>query len=160
LHLNFKLGKTNEAVGLAFRISDRYAFIDSVSYTLDKNVQSYGKIPDGAGDWNALDYPTPYHSNTITLKENNYSAECMLHQNVPNPFDCETTIEYYLPENTQNAMIRIYDMYGVQLKSILLPLAGCGYITIKGSEFKAGMYAYILIVDGLIVDAKKMILSH
>jgi hypothetical protein len=160
LHLGFKLAKTGEAVGLAFRQSNRYTFIDSVSYSSEKNVLSYCKIPDGTGTWIVSNYPTPNHSNTVVLNSNSYSAECRLLQNIPNPFNQATTIEYFLPESTQNAMINIYDLYGILRKSIPLPLAGHCYITVNGNEFASGMYTYTLIVDGLVIDVKKMISSH
>jgi hypothetical protein len=127
---------------------------------LDKNVLSYGKIPDGKGAWNVFNYPTPYHSNSIFLITDRYSIECNLHQNVPNPFDQETTIEYFLPESTRNATINIYDLTGILHKSIPLPHAGHGYIAINAGGFKPGMYTYTLIVDGLVMDTKKMIVSY
>jgi hypothetical protein len=162
LHLNFKLGKTEESVGLAFRRADGFNYIDSMSYKLDKsNILSYGRIPDGTGSWSLLDNPTPNRSNTITaIVKNECAGIYELHQNWPNPFDRETTIEYYLPEATKNAAIQIYDICGTQVRSIPVHLAGFGYITLDGSELRAGMYMYNLVADGLTTETKKMILMH
>jgi len=93
---------------------------------------------------------------TSTLEENITSA---LYQNAPNPFSQSTTIEYFLTENVQKAMICIYDMNGTQLKCIPLHLTGYGNITINGSELKAGMYMYSLITDGKLIDTKRMVLT-
>ena len=83
----------------------------------------------------------------------------MLYQNSPNPFNASTTIEYYLKENTLNAMINIYDMNGTQLQTIPLDGTGYGNITINGGEYNSGMYLYALIADGQVVDTKQMVLT-
>ncbi|MCK5168256.1 MAG: tail fiber domain-containing protein [Bacteroidales bacterium] len=94
---------------------------------------------------------------TSTLQDNTNNA---LYQNAPNPFSQSTTIEYYLAENIQKAVICIYDMNGTQLKCIPLHLTGYGNITISGSELKAGIYMYSLIADGKVIDTKRMILTN
>jgi hypothetical protein len=94
---------------------------------------------------------------TSTLQENTTNA---LYQNSPNPFSQSTTIEYFLADNIQKAMICIYDMNGRQLKCTPLQLSGYGNITINGREFKAGMYMYSLIADGQLVDTKRMVLTN
>lgn len=83
-----------------------------------------------------------------------------LSQNKPNPFDQKTEISYYLPDYAQSANIYIYDLSGSQLKNIPLQDKGEGTIIINGSELKAGMYHYVLIVNGQEVDSKKMILTN
>ena len=83
-----------------------------------------------------------------------------LYQNAPNPFSQNTTIGYSLTENVQKAMICIYDMNGTQLKCNPLELAARGSIILNGNEFKAGMYLYSLIVDGHLIDSKRMILTN
>lgn len=87
------------------------------------------------------------------------STKATLKQNTPNPFREETVIEYSVPENAANASIIVYDMTGAQLKDFKLNAMGEGRLTIKGSEFKAGMYIYSLIIDGKLVDTKRMILT-
>lgn len=83
-----------------------------------------------------------------------------LYQNAPNPFSQSTTIGYSLTEDVQKAMICIYDMNGAQLKCIPLDIEAHGNITITGNEFKAGMYMYSLIVDGQLIDTKRMVLTN
>ncbi|MBN1416312.1 MAG: tail fiber domain-containing protein [Bacteroidales bacterium] len=83
----------------------------------------------------------------------------LLYQNFPNPFTESTRIEYYLPDDIGSAAIFIYDMSGLQLKSI--PVSGTEYgnVTINGNELKAGMYMYTLIANGQVIDTKRMILT-
>jgi len=87
-------------------------------------------------------------------------SEHILYQNIPNPFSQSTTIEYYLADGFQRATLNIYDMSGTQLKSINLYQKGYGNVTLNGYELKAGMYMYALIVDGQIIDTKRMVLNE
>ena len=82
-----------------------------------------------------------------------------LYQNSPNPFNENTKIEFYLTEETQNAILNVYDMNGKQLRSIGINQIGFGNVTLSSMEYNAGMYMYALIADGIIVDTKQMILT-
>lgn len=86
-------------------------------------------------------------------------ALAYLEQNSPNPFTQSTEIKYYLPDVIQNATLYIYDMNGTQIKNIPVTSFGNSYITIYGSELKAGMYMYTLIADGKVIGTKQMILT-
>lgn len=82
-----------------------------------------------------------------------------LYQNTPNPFSAETEIRFFLPDNVKQAYICIFDLQGTMLKKTN-NLVGQSALIIQGSELKAGMYFYSLIVDGKEVDTKKMILTE
>lgn len=82
-----------------------------------------------------------------------------LSQNSPNPFNQNTTIGYYLPSNIVNATIYIYNMQGLQIKSIPISTRGNESIIISGNELTPGMYIYSLITDGKEIDTKRMILT-
>ena len=83
-----------------------------------------------------------------------------LSQNVPNPFNQDTQISYYLPETVGTALLCFYDLHGKQLKQIKLLQRGKGLETIQGSQFAPGIYLYALIADGMEVDVKRMILTE
>ena len=93
-------------------------------------------------------------------KNQEIAMPASLEQNAPNPFYNETIIKYYLPKNFESAMIRFTNWQGQHLKTIPLQHAGAGTISISSKELTAGMYAYTLVMDGRIVDAKKMILTR
>lgn len=103
-------------------------------------------------------------SNDANLKSikstNAQSTVAILSQNVPNPFNQTTEIGYYLPETTQKAVLYIYNMNGLQLKSIPIQNTGVGNVTINGSELQPGMYIYTLVADGQEIDTKRMILTQ
>jgi hypothetical protein len=80
-------------------------------------------------------------------------------QNTPNPFSSNTEIGCYLPEVKERSVIYIYNLNGVELKSYPITQAGVNTITVNGSELPAGMYLYTLVVDNVIIDTKRMILT-
>jgi hypothetical protein len=86
--------------------------------------------------------------------------EPKLEQNIPNPFNSLTSINYFLPLNTHSAVIYIYDLQGMQKKSFKLTTPGSGSVAINGSELSAGMYYYTLVTDGKEIDTKRMILTQ
>ena len=78
-------------------------------------------------------------------------------QNVPNPFSGKTDIAIYLPENTQTAILYIYDLSGKQVEQHDIQGRGNTVMTIHADKMEAGMYIYSLIADGKVVATKRMI---
>jgi hypothetical protein len=97
--------------------------------------------------------------NRKTIGVDMFMNGAILYQNNPNPFFARTEIKYYIPANSNNATIRIYDMLGSQILKFDITDSGNSSLTIQGSQLKAGMYLYSLIVDGNEVDTKRMILT-
>jgi hypothetical protein len=83
-----------------------------------------------------------------------------LGKNRPNPFNENTTIEYYLPSDIQMAIFCVYDLSGKQLKSMTVTGRESGVVTIHGSELQPGMYYYSLIADGQVIGTEQMILTN
>ena len=82
-----------------------------------------------------------------------------LYQNVPNPFTGQTEIKYFVFAEAKEAYICIFDMQGKMLQRISAA-PGHNSVMIQGSSLTAGMYLYSLIVDGHIVDTKRMVLTR
>jgi|GEM_PF-1198570 len=81
-----------------------------------------------------------------------------LYQNIPNPFNNETRIPYYLTDETENAKIEVVELTsGKQVASYQLAGTGFQELSIDMSQFSAGLYLYKLIIDGIERDSKKMI---
>jgi hypothetical protein len=87
-------------------------------------------------------------------------STCSLQQNIPNPFTQSTTIHLTVANNVQNAELKIYSTSGVEIKSFTITARGASQITISANELSAGLYEYVLIADGQLVDSKKMILTN
>jgi trimeric autotransporter adhesin len=82
-----------------------------------------------------------------------------LEQNIPNPFNQSTTINYTLPQQYSFAKIIIADKNGKILKEVNLSGNGRSNIKIDASGLAASAYSYSLYVDGKLAASKQMILT-
>ncbi len=94
-----------------------------------------------------------------TSADINSNMNIVLFQNNPNPFSSDTEIKMALPETTQQATLILYNMEGKQLKNFQVNERGNASVKISGNDFNAGIYLYALIVDGKVVDTKRLILT-
>ncbi len=105
----------------------------------------------------AIDIPVLRSATNIEETTFEETANAFLYQNIPNPFTDETEIRYFLPEETQQAYIYIFNMQGNLLRKE--SAMGQKSIRIRGTALHAGMYIYSLIINGKEVDTKRMILT-
>jgi len=82
----------------------------------------------------------------------------VLYQNTPNPFNEQTSIRFKLSDNVQDASICIFDMTGKMLKKQTIS-SGDSSIRVNGWELGEGMFLYSLIVNGQVIDTKRMLIS-
>ena len=82
-----------------------------------------------------------------------------LYQNTPNPTNSATCIECYLDASASKAFIAVYDLNGLQLKEFPVDHQGKNTVTIGANEFKPGIYMYSLLVDGKLIDTKRMVIT-
>jgi len=91
----------------------------------------------------------------------NYNFEdVLLEQNNPNPFEIETKISYYIPNDySGQAELLLTDERGM---SIIQKLDACigkpCSISINANELNSGVYIYSLVLDGNIIKSKKMMI--
>lgn len=117
-----------------------------------------GVIAPGNGNSNNNNNPN-LNTQNITLSGSIGGAP-LLYQNMPNPFGTGgTKINYYLPEGTMGATIVFYDTYGNMLKTVQLSQTGNGTLNITPDNLSNGIYSYSLIVNGSVIDTKKMLLQ-
>lgn len=127
-------------------------YIDSATYLNGKT--SYYSLPNFIDSYD--------YSNTITdcsteIKEQNNLQSVVLNQNSPNPYAERTSINYYLPDNTGKAEILFYNTQGKLIKSVELINKGKGQLNVFANDLSSGIYTYSLVIDGKIVESKKMI---
>ncbi len=80
----------------------------------------------------------------------------VLDQNVPNPFAESTVITYFIPDNINYAQIIFTDNYGRIMKTVDIKISGAGMIKVYAANLSSGTYTYSLMVDGKVVETKKM----
>lgn len=139
--INYKSLNYNAFIGILIAgMQEQQATIENLNARIEQLESETGGIPPQSG--------------------NNFNSalknEAILYQNTPNPFTNETTINYYLPENTQKAEIVLYDSYGKAIKTINLTAKGNGNTVVTLSSQADGIYSYSLVIDGKVNDAKKM----
>jgi len=106
---------------------------------------------------NETNYKVNNLQNNLFVNENIESGR--LFQNTPNPFSVKTEIRFEIPKNSTSAKLLIHDMQGAEIKSYPITKKGEGNIVIQGSELQAGMYMYTLLINNMIVDTKRMVLT-
>lgn len=100
---------------------------------------------------------TTHSTQSVTLASNN---DYLLKQNEPNPFNQTTKISYALPQGTTDAFLRIQDMNGKVLRNVKLGETATGDIIINAGELTPGIYSYSLLINGNVIDTKKMVLTR
>ena len=81
-------------------------------------------------------------------------------QKISNPVDGNIIIRCRIPENSQKANLRIVDVMGNIMKQTDIISRGTSEISINDNEFSPGIYIYSLIIDGKLVDSKKMVITR
>lgn len=82
-----------------------------------------------------------------------------LAQNIPNPANNSTVINYVIQQQYQHAELAFTDILGKRVK--VIPITkGTNSITINLAEFPGSLYLYSLFVNGVNVGSKKMVISH
>lgn len=94
--------------------------------------------------------------NTINLA----SGGAIIFQNAPNPFGDGTMIKYFVPEGSTNTQVVFYDELGNQLKNFSITEIGAGQLNITSANLAPGTYSYSLIINGKVIDTKKMIKTN
>lgn len=92
----------------------------------------------------------------IHIELNNLDI-AVLNEAAPNPFAEQTTISFYIPEKSAKAQMLFYSGNGVLIKSVDIAKRGSGQIYVFANDLSSGMYTYTLVVDGKVIDTKKMI---
>lgn len=80
-------------------------------------------------------------------------------QNIPNPFNHTTLINYELPQNYSSAKIIITDNSGRTLKEVNISGSGKGSLKIDASTMASGAYNYSLYINERLIGTKQMIVT-
>lgn len=85
--------------------------------------------------------------------------EYKLYQNYPNPFNPKTMIKYQITVNSY-VSLKVFDITGKYIINLVNKKqpAGTYETEFNGSGISSGVYFYSLIVDGVLIDTKKLIL--
>ncbi len=84
--------------------------------------------------------------------------QAYIEDNYPDPFTDKTYIDYYVPEGSSGSIF-INDMYGRKLAEYKA-MEGENILTVEKGNLAPGIYTYGLIVDGQIIEFKKLVIKQ
>ncbi len=128
-------------------------FIDYEIYLIDENLNRFYNLKEK----NAIDI-SPIHFNykykllignetfINKIKKDYIPTEYGLYQNYPNPFNPSTILRYQIPVNNTFVELKIYDMLGKVVKTLINEIQNSGIFEIEfnASNFSSGVYFYTL----------------
>lgn len=128
---------------------------DSINASLQDQLNTLaGMINSCCSNRQQQIIPASTGSINVELKD---GQSIVLEQNVPNPFAEQTTISYFLPEDVNRAQMFFYNAQGRLIRSTELNERGKGALNVFASDLSNGIYTYTLVVDGKIVETKRMV---
>lgn len=181
-NLNFNLSNNGEQIRL---LDDQGTVVDSVSYD---DEAPWSEIPDGNGPTLALTAPdrdnamaenwlpssgngTPGAANDVATRvehepyvygdgEAVLPQAFALSQNVPNPFNVQTTIRYALPVDS-DVTLAIYSITGQRVATLVSvhQEAGRYEVAWDSSGFATGLYLYRLEAEGFSATRRMLLLE-
>ena len=142
---------TNGVMSIAY--TELIPYLVSAMQALTKQVDSMKNVMitccQNTGNQNSR----TMNQQTVQLTD---ATSITLNDAVPNPFAEQTTISYNVPETYSTAQLLFYDANGRNIKSLALKL-GSGQVTVFADDLTNGIYSYTLVVDGKIIDTKRMV---
>ncbi len=109
LHTNFKLSKNGETLGIYSDAANGFAPLDEIAYPTQTTDISYGRMPNGTGDFMVLDSITPSRNNgglQVVIPQDTFPRTDILI--FPNP----TTDVVNIAHGFNQPNIRIYNANG------------------------------------------------
>ena len=106
-HTNFKLSKDGDSIAI-YSVDGR-TLVDLISFKSQQTDVSYGRKTDGENFWVYFNIPTPGASNSPNEVEDRTSDILIL--NYPNPFHEETIFEISL-QNSSEVTLEVTDLTG------------------------------------------------
>jgi|GEM_PF-792732 len=102
---------------------------------------------------------TKFSTTTVNSNERTLNKKSWLKQSFPNP-GSNVRIDYHIRNLKNEAYIIVNDINGNIVQKEVISRLGDGTCMVSASGKATGLYQYSLIIDGEIIDTKKMILKH
>ncbi len=142
LHCDIKLGAEGEEIGLSVIVNNEFHWIDTITYGPQTTDVSYGRYPDGAGQWLMMPQFTPGASNLFTSVPF-VSREGFRVWVYPNPADDFVNLDItgLSPGSANRFEVVIYDITGRIIRTDEISVYGTTYSgLIDLSEIPCGFY--------------------
>ncbi|MDZ7317000.1 MAG: lamin tail domain-containing protein, partial [candidate division KSB1 bacterium] len=167
-HLNFKLSARGEKVALVKINRTSVSFVDSVTFASMAKDASWGRFPDGDGEWRLQYKPTPAAANqafpaAVSAAQASLPDHFALHPAFPNPFNSQTVVQCELPQPGQ-LTVEVFNVLGQRIALLLKEKRDAGVHRLvwdgrneQGEQVPSGVY-YLRATMGEQVAYVKMAL--
>jgi len=143
-HANFKLQKDGETIGIYDNEDNNFAPVDFIEFGAQETDVSFGRSPNGFGEFAVLDFISPNANNDINTDVIDLDRQVL---NVyPNP----TSDIIFVDSKYHGARYRIYNINGS------LVMKGLYDIAIDINRLPTGIYQ-LEIIDGVDVMTEKIV---
>ena len=129
-------------------VKEQQAIIDSMLIVVGQCCEVTSPGGGGGSRWSNTN--DPIHGKLRT-------EGAILYDAIPNPFQKEVSIAFFIPEGITDVAITFHDNYGRVLKTMNIGQRGNGNLILDSGELAAGTYTYSMVADGQLVDTKKMV---
>jgi parallel beta-helix repeat protein len=141
LHADFRLNAAGEEIAMFQRINDGFIRLDGVAFGQQSNRESFGRLPDGIGQWVFMT-PTPGYSNRLTSTEDPIPPRIKIY---PNPFDRFAVLELMNIAKPYDLLVTDITGRPVLRRTRLFD----DEFILQGSLFAPGTYIYrVISADG------------
>src|SRR5204863_8209926 len=106
---------------------------DEIAELKQENIELKERLSKLEAVINNQQLPSAAITNNQSVQISNGSSKTVLSQNIPNPFNHTTTINYTLPQQFSSAKIIITDKTGKVLKEVNLSNSGKGSLNVDAS---------------------------
>jgi hypothetical protein len=130
------------------QLDDQKKINDALQNKMDKLEQMINSCCSAGSDARTI------NGQNVDLSDKNV---IILNQNVPNPFAESTVITYNIPVDFKKAQINFSTTDGKIIRSVDITSKGEGRLNVFANDLTNGLYTYTLIVDGKVIDTKKMV---
>lgn len=136
-------------------INEQQNIIDSLNAALNVRLSELESRMNNSGTGFRQSAPEEETVNQLTGELSSLQV-IVLDQNMPNPFKEQTSISYFVPEEAGNAMMQFTDLSGRVIKTVELE-KGSGILTVFAQNLGSGTYSYSLIINGRVMETKRMV---
>jgi len=166
-HLGFDLMSSGEDLLITQILGSNTLIIDSLSYDVQSEGISYGRVNNGVNSWMEYPSPTPGWSNTGASDINNITSEEMGINIFPNPFNDILKIEFKINKGS-NIKALVTDLNGRLVKDLTngekyyIPgthIIKCDAKGNYGSKMTNGIYLVHLIGDDFKIIKKALLIN-
>lgn len=156
-HCDFKLSSDGEQLGLFAGVQDYFSVIDTITFGPQSADISFGRLPNGSGDFTLLDFPSPAANNDLPAPPGSVNASTLYIAG--NPYTDASYIVLQLDKLSQ-IKLDIFSISGQLIQPLENSILQSGnyYFSIGTDQLQRGLY-FIRLDNGGDISSLKFIVQ-